>query len=541
MDFRLYQHIAENEINDAWLNKFINVLLVMPTGGGKTRVLSNLVLKHVGQSCVIAHRQELVSQISLALALNGVRHRIIAPNNVIRWIVQLQVLLLGRSYYDPTAGCAVAGVDTIINRTDELKEWLPQVTLWVIDEAHHVVNGNKWDKAVKLFPNAKGLGVTATPLRADGKGLGRHADGVFDTMVIGPTMRELINQGYLCDYRIFNPPSDLDLTPVTVSKVTGDYNPQKLKLQVRKSHIVGDVVKHYQRIAPGKQAIVFASDVETADDIASDFRLAGVKTEIITGKTKDKIRVELLQRFKTKQIQVIVNVDILGEGFDVPGIEVGIFARPTQSYGLYVQQFGRVLRILAGKTHAIIIDHVGNVIRHGLPDAFRKWTLDRRERGAKNKKDPDAIPLRTCLNVTCMAVYEAIYKQCPYCGTVHIPAGRSSPEFVDGDLTELDPETLRAMRGEIERIDSVVTYGNNVVSAKIAKNHILRQEAQALLREAIMWWAGHQESLGRPMSEIYRRFYFKFGHDVMTAQTLGRKEATELAALINIDTSVTTR
>lgn len=539
MEFRQYQYDLENNIDTAWASNYKNVLSVLPTGGGKTRIMSNLVNKHVGHSCVIAHRQELVSQMSLALTCNNIRHKIIAPNKIIKWIIQQQIETFKRSCYDPSSPCAVAGVDTLIRRTNELKHWLPQVTFWTIDEAHHVIKSNKWGKAVDLFPNAKGLGLTATPLRADGKGLGRHADGVFDTMVVGPTMRELINQGYLCDYRIFNQPSDLDLTPVPVSKVTGDYNPQKLKLQVRKSHIVGDVVKHYQRIALSKQAIVFASDIENATDIVNKFQLAGIKAELITSKTDDTIRVELLKRFKQKQIQIIVNVDILGEGFDVPGIEVGIFARPTESYGLYVQQFGRILRTLEGKDKAIIIDHVGNVIRHGLPDAVKRWSLNRREAGSSSKRDPDAIPVRACYNPECMAVYEAIYKQCPYCGTVHIPQSRSGPEFVDGDLTELDPFVLQQMRGEITKIDQDILSDNTLIGNSIAKNHRLRKEAQSYLRESIMWWAGKQESLGRDLSEIYRRFYFKFGVDIMTAQTLGRREAAELAILINIDISNT--
>jgi hypothetical protein len=233
-------------------------------------------------------------------------------------------------------------------------------------------------------------------------------------------------------------------------------------------------------------------------------------------------------------------VDLFGEGYDVPAIEVVSMARPTESFNLFCQQFGRALRVLEGKTGAIIIDHVGNVLRHGLPDSPQEWTLDRREKSKRGKKDVNMIPVKSC--GACTAVYEAIYKSCPFCGHIAIPAARSAPEFVDGDLTELDASTLLKMRGEIDRINLPADHiratmerggAPGAVAGGAAKQHRLRQEAQAGLRESIAWWAGHQRAGGRPDDESYRRFYFMFGTDVMTAQTLGRPEATALAAKIN--------
>jgi hypothetical protein len=214
-------------------------------------------------------------------------------------------------------------------------------------------------------------------------------------------------------------------------------------------------------------------------------------------------------------------------------------ARPTQSYALYAQQFGRALRLLDGKTEAIIIDHVGNVERHGLPDVRRSWTLDRREKRSKDTSD-DVIPVKAC--PSCTAVYERIYSVCPYCGYKSISAGRSGPEFVDGDLCELDPMTLAMMRGEIERVDMSIQDARVEMEGKYIpeigihagmKRHRLRQEAQEALRASIAWWAGWQRAQGRPDSESYRRFYFAFGTDVMTAQALNTREAYDLADRIN--------
>lgn len=205
-------------------------------------------------------------------------------------------------------------------------------------------------------------------------------------------------------------------------------------------------------------------------------------------------------------------------------------ARPTQSYGLFCQQFGRALRPLEGKSHAIVIDHVGNTLRHGLPDAPRKWSLDRRERRSRAAPD-DAIPLRTCLQETCLQVYERVLTCCPFCGFVPPIADRSAPQFVDGDLLELDPSVLAALRGEAARIDGDAVYPANTsieVRQAIHKRHTERRVAQDQMRKAIALWAGWQNHLGRGEAEAYRRFYHSFDVDVATAQTLGATEAYAL-------------
>lgn len=561
---RPYQSEAKARVYAAWDSGAVNVLAVLPTGAGKTVTFSDIIHEHQGASCAIAHRQELVSQISLALARDRVRHRIIGPKSVVKLCVNQHMAEVGASYYDPSARCAVAGVDTLVKRGEELKHWTQSVTLWVQDEAHHVLEANKWGTAAGMFPNAKGLGVTATPLRADGKGLGRHADGLFDVMVEGPGMRDLIDSGYLTDYRIFAPPSDFVRPGAEDVGSTGDFTRQKMTTAVRKSHIIGDIVTHYLRIAPGKLGVTFVPDVETATDVAAQFNAAGVPAEVVSAKTPDADRVAILAKFKRRELLQLVNVDLFGEGFDLPAIEVVSFGRPTESFGLYVQQFGRVLRLMldgslypywddftsderkahiaaSSKPRGIIIDHVGNVERHGLPDARREWSLDRRERRSKSAAT-DVIPVRTCLNVQCLAVYERIYSACPFCGHQPTPAARNAPEFVDGDLLELDPDTLARLRGDIARVDMHPEAYREELAAKHTpaigqmahvKRHAERQDAQAALRESIAWWAGYQRAAGRPDSESYRRFFFAFGVDVLTAQALKTADALALAERIN--------
>ncbi|MGL5775334.1 MAG: DEAD/DEAH box helicase [Aeromonas veronii] len=540
---RPYQQQVRDGVEHNWAAGVQNVLAILPTGGGKTVVFSSVLADEQAASVAVAHRQELVSQISLALARNRVRHRIVGPQNVVKMIVRLHMEEVGASYYDANSRCAVAGVDTLIRRGEQLANWLPTVKLWVMDEAHHVLRDNKWGKAVQMFPSARGLGVTATPCRADGNGLGRHADGVFDTMVIGPTMRDLIDAGFLTEYRIFAPPSTFRREDVAVSATTGDFNLDKMRKAVAGSSLVahdektitGDIVQHYKRIASGKLGVTFVPDIAAAEEVARQYCDAGVPAEIITGKTSDDDRYRMMRDFRNRKIMQLVSVDVLGEGVDVPAIEVVSMGRPTESYSLYAQQFGRALRLLDGKTHALIIDHVGNVARHGLPDAPREWSLDRRERRSSGKFD--AAPVRTCL--ACTAVFERFMDACPFCGEpIPQPAQRSGPEFVDGDLYELDAATLAQMRSSLERVDMDPSDYRDLLTRQgvpqigimaNVKRHIARQETVGTLRDILALWGGYERAAGLSDKEIMRKFYLTYGVDLWTAQTLKQDEMLSLA------------
>ena len=526
MELRDYQVELDEQICTAW-ESARNVLAVLPTGGGKTVIFSHILERERGLAIVMAHRQELVSQIALSLARSGVRHRVVGGTGITQVCAQVQAAEIGSVFINPHARIIVAGVDTIIRRQEN---WFSDVALWVMDEAHHLLRRNKWGTAVDLFPNARGLGVTATPVRADGHGLGRHAEGVFDVMVEGPPQRELIRRGYLTDYRIIAPPSNLHLEDVTVS-AGGDYSPPKLAEAVHKSSITGDAVRHYLRFAKDKLGVTFCVDVAAAKETTQAYREAGISAEMITAGTAPLSRSAILRRFRNREILQLVNVDLFGEGFDLPAIEVVTFLRPTASYGLYVQQFGRSLRILLGKQKAIILDHVGNTLRHGLPDRPRVWSLDSREK--RGRGTSDAPPLRVCSD--CMGVYEKVYRACPYCGHVPEPGDRSSPEYVDGDLAELSPDVLARLRGEIQRIDGAVQLpmgATGVVAGAIIKRHRQRAEAQELLRDAMALWGGQMTSSGYSVHEAQRLFYHTFKVDVATAQALGRPDALALLGKI---------
>lgn len=544
IELRPYQKTVKGEVYAHWNQGAMNVLVEQPTGSGKTFFMADVFHDHKGAACAIAHRQELVSQISLALARAEVYHNIIAASKTVQFIANYHNQEINRSYFHPQAPVTVASVDTLLRR--DLGSWADQVTLWAQDEAHHTLKENKWGKAAKLFRNARGLGVTATPIRADGSGLGRHADGLFDVLIEGPTMRELMSMGYLTDYRVFAPPSDMDLTDVQVSQRTGDYNPHQLRQASHKSHIVGDVVEQYLRIAAGRLGVTFAVDVETASEIAERYRQFGVRAEVVSAKTPDATRINLIRRFRNRELDQLVNVDLFGEGFDLPAIEVVSMARPTQSYSLFAQQFGRALRPMQGKDYAIIIDHVGNIIRHGLPDAPRVWSLDGRERGARGKRDPSVIPVTACEN--CMMVYERIKVACPFCGHRPEPQGRARPEQVDGDLFELSPDTLAQMRGEVfKTIESPTdlkrrmsfAQAPDVAIASAVKhrreNFDVIQSTRRDLVHQINCWGAHWEAQGDNRQEAYRRFFHRFGMDVLTAQMLSKKDAEELTQKIKDD------
>ena len=407
----------------------------------------------------------------------------------------------------------------------------------VVHNCHHALTGNKWGQAVALFPRARGVGVTATPVRADRKSLHRKQGGVFDDMVIGPTMRDLIDRGALCDYRIFAPPQSIDASTVKIGS-TGDYSQPGLREAAHKSRIVGDVVSHYLKFARGLRGITFVVDVEQAVELAEAFTEAGVPAMAVSAKTPDAVRAEAVAKLRDGKVLQLVNVDLFGEGFDVPAVECVSMARPTMSYGLYVQQFGRALRPLEGKSHGIVIDHVGNVKQHGLPDAPRNWTLYQEERGKRAKRDETITPITSCLQ--CFRAYEATHSACPHCGYKPEPEGRGRPEQVDGDLVELDPSVLAQMRGEADRImgDAQVPHGaTKVVEMSVKKRWSERQEAQEELRRRMALWGGLRRDMGDTDSMMQRRFFFRFGIDVMSAQALKASEANTLADRIAVDWS----
>lgn len=555
MGARDYQIKWMQDVKDAWDHGAQNVMGVLPTSGGKTFCFARLITEKDRPSVLISHRQELVSQAAFALNREGVAHSIIAPQALVTEIIRAEIDMFGRSYYQPRAHIRVAGVNTIVAR-DTKDSWYRQVEYVVVDEGHHVLKDNVFGKATRMFPTARGLFPTAHSIRADGRGLGRHSDGLADALVVGPSPRQLINRGFLVDYRLICPPSDIDLSQVTIGS-TGDFVPEKLRSAMHASStIVGDVVREYKRFADGKLGLTFAVDISAAKEIAAAYEKAGTPVAIITGETGIIDRARIMRRFRARELLQLVSVDVLGEGTDVPAVEVISMARPTKSFQLFSQQFGRVLRVSVNDEHgkvwdkytdeqrlaaiaashkpkAIVIDHVSNWnTPYGLPDKPRRYTLDRREKRAKR----DAIPLKLC--ASCLEPYEAIHVSCPHCGTTPTPRARNSPEAVEGDLYELDAATLAALRGEVERIDGspTIPYGADaIVTNSVKKRHRERQTAQGDLRAAIALWAGYWHTHGAADRETYRRFFHMFNTDIMSAQTLGATDAKELESSIRAE------
>lgn len=554
---RPFQQIAEGEINQAWLEGYKNVMLLLPTGGGKTVTFCSILRDHDAPACLTVHRQELASQAALTLNREGVPHSIIAPAAIIRQIVALEMETHGRSLYTPRAPVRIAGVNSLVRR-DGKDKWFNQVSLHVIDEGHHVLKDNVWGRAFDMFPNAKGLLPTAHAIRADGRGLGRSASGIVDKLVIGPSCRELIRDGWLTDYTLVCPASDVEVEQVPVGP-SGEFNAAKLRKVMHDSkRIVGDVVNTYLKVAGGKLGATFAIDIEEATKIAAAYREAGVPAEIITSETPVFVRAQLMKKLRARQILQLVSVDVLGEGVDVPALEVVSMARPTASFQLYAQQFGRGLRVMVSdelnrvwhtfsreerlahieasvKPKVIIIDHVGNWLRHDLPDIKQEYDLNDRERMTRKNRGEH---LRTCLNPTCMQPYERYLLNCPYCYVPWIPPERSTPDAVDGDMMILDAAALALLRGEIDKIDGEPTVFGGIIGKSIAKNHRTRQQAQGGLRKAMALWAGWQIHLGLTEREAQKQFFVTYGVDVMTACTYGAPDAKALQGRIETDLSI---
>jgi superfamily II DNA or RNA helicase len=559
---RGYQRDIVQRCNDAWANGLRNLMPVCATGSGKTKIMSCVAASHGEPGVAIAHRSVLIGQISLALAAEGVVHDIVAPKNVVRTIVTAHMDELGRNYYNPSSHWKVASVDTLPGRIDHLAAWAKRVTLGFTDESHHTLAGNKWGRACAMFPQARWLLPTATPERADGKGLGRDSDGIADAIIEGPPMRWLIDNGYLTDYIIRAPlPADLNLADVQVGS-NGEYNQVQLRKAVHRSaKIIGNVVDTYLSNTPKKLGIVFAVDIEHAKALTKEFLAKGVAAELITADSTEEERRATLKRYRNRETLVLVNVDLFGEGFDLPAIEVVMFARPTASYALYAQQFGRALRLLLApgymdnwenytpaqrlaviaqspKPVAHVHDHVGNVLHFfGPPDKPREWSLE--PRSSRRSGPTDAIPLRVCSNAMCLQPFERFYPACPYCGTpVPVPAGASLPEQVDGDITLYTPEMLRRIFGVDSVQDALEKQPSEFCAIPpgvstptihaIQRLHQVKLQQQAKLAQLMPLLMPPT----RNERENMRRFFLQYGVDVVSARLLGAKETEALNAKV---------
>lgn len=423
MELRPYQHNGVDRLRASYRAGKRAPLYVLPTGGGKTHTFSDMTLKSVMRNnkvLIMVHRQELLKQASNSLKMFNINHGIIRPG-----------------FTGERENVAVASIQTLDRR---LKQMKVEFDFVIIDEAHHA-GAKTWNRVLSQFPKSHLLGVTATPIRLDGRGLGVNCGGIFDDLICGPSISELIEQGYLVPPVVYAYQNDIDLTGV--KRKSGDFNARQLAGRVDKSKITGSAVEHYTRLAAGEPAIGFCASLDHAAHVTDDFRKAGYVSEVIHGGLHDEERAEMIAAHAAGRIHVLNSVDLISEGTDIPICSVAILLRPTASMGLYLQQCGRILRPAPGKTRGLVLDHVGNCLRHGLPDDDREWTLDGMRRSEKSSDD-DALMLRQCKK--CFAVWEKAIK-CPYCGNINTVQART-PEQVEGELKRIFKEEEARKKSE---------------------------------------------------------------------------------------------
>lgn len=450
IQLRDYQLELVEKLRNAFKQRYRCPLVVLPTGGGKTVFFSYVTHGSVDREnpvFVVAHRRELITQISLSLAREGVMHNIIAPPSAIRDIKIKHFKAFGKSYVDPLAIAYVGSVQTVVRRFDSIPV---KPKLIIMDEAHHVVDGTMWGEVMKQYPDALGLKVTATPERLDKKGLGVGHGGFSDVMIEGPSMSWLIEHGYLSPYRCFTTRKPIDLAGIRT--VMGDWDRKELEERIDKPSIIGDAVEHYISAARGLKAIVYCVSIATSKKTAEAFRAAGISAAHLDGDTDDEERAKIIADYADGKIDVLCNQALFTEGFDLASvaqkpvtIDCVIDLAPTKSVSLYLQKVGRALRPAPGKV-AVILDHAGNVLTHGLPDAYREWSLEGRKKrsgGGGGGSGPEILT-RTCPE--CLAIHKP-EPVCPVC-SFEYPIQERKVEQKDGTLVELSDDDKEAMKRE---------------------------------------------------------------------------------------------
>lgn len=407
-----HQEEAITQIENAWRDGVRSVCYQCPTGGGKTAVLRQIVDNHAHAKKVIyiiAHQRNLVNQLSREINDAGIQHGIIAA---------------GSPYL--RYRCQVASLQTIIKRMERL----PEPELIVIDEFHHAKSAS-YLALINRWPQALILGTTATPARLDGKPL----SDVADRLILGPTMRELIDGGYLADYEYYAP-QQIE-APQHMNH--GDYRLDEVEALVDKKAIIGSAVEHYRRHANGLPAIASCASIAHAEHVAAGFRDAGYRAIAVHSRMAQADIEASLTGLRDGSVQIVTQCELLGEGIDIPGATVLIGLRHTASLTVYLQHVGRVLRRSNGKKHAIILDHVSNWSRHGLPDDPREWTLE-----GRSKRDTVAADYKRCPD--CFHIVAKVAKVCDFCGYLWTRAdspGLPLPEEAAGVLEAVRRPTIK--------------------------------------------------------------------------------------------------
>jgi DNA repair protein RadD len=414
MNLRQYQQQLITDIRLQYQIGRRQVLAVLPTGGGKTVVFSHIAQQTTARGnrvVILVHRQELVDQASRALTQMGVQHGLIQA---------------GRSM-DLTYAVQVASVQTLARRLHQIPRGYFQLV--IVDEAHHTTAGT-WSKVVGHFDAAHLLGVTATPIRSDGRGLGEH----YQAMVQGPSAAWLTEHGFLAQARVLAPPG---FNGAGLRKRMGDFDQREAEQRVASIH--GDCYSHYCQHLSGQTAIAFCCSVAHAEAVAELFRRQGIAAASIDG-TMDRVtRRGLLDDLGDGRLKVLTSCALIGEGIDVPSVGGCIMLRPTASVSLHLQMIGRCLRPSGDKV-AVVLDHVGNTLRLGHHLEERDWTLE----GIRKRDREKAPSVKVCPK--CFAAMSSAARECRECGHQFAAEVREL-EVVDGELVELAARQRRREQG----------------------------------------------------------------------------------------------
>lgn len=396
------------------------ILLQASTGAGKTIIASSMIQRAVakGNHCLfIAHRKEIISQTSEKLDTFGIDHG---------------VIMSGHSRYKPTHPVQLASIQTLSNRHK------PKADLVIIDETH-LACSTSFQKIIEHYEGAVIIGLTATPIRLDGRGLGE----IYTDMVQVVPMRRLIDDGHLVQPRVFAP-----FTPdlKKFRTVRGDYDANQVSDEMDKSSITGDIVKHWQAHAAGRKTICFAASVAHSQHIVDEFNAAGISAKHLDGATNAALRDKTLNEWREGKFHVLSNMGLFIEGLDVPEVSCCILARPTQSVTIYLQAVGRAMRPAKNKTDCIVLDHAGLTHSHGLVDEEREWSLEGKKKKSRKGETEKAPAVHVCDG--CFAAYSRVEfpDKCPECGKVTERKGREIEVNEEANLIELTPEMMQAIK-----------------------------------------------------------------------------------------------
>jgi DNA repair protein RadD len=425
VELRPYQVQLLDDIRDAMRQGHRRILAVMPTGAGKGTTIGAMVASAAvkgKRTLVLAHRAELIEQLSKTASQWDVRHGLIQANRSMDLSVPVQI----------------GSVQTVARRLHKL----PTPDIIIQDEAHHLVSGNTWGKIIDQWPDAYLIGKTATPTRLSGEGLGAGQGGYFTAMVLGPSAAWLTDHGFLARARVLAPPG---FDTAGIRKRMSDFDTREAEQRV--GTIMGDCLSHYRKHLSGQTAIAFCCSVAHAEAVAQLFMGAGIPAASIDGSMDGATRRDLLQALGTGRIKVLTSCALIGEGVDVPSVGGCVLLRPTQSVSLHLQMIGRCLRPSPGKT-AVILDHVGNTLRLGHHLEPREWTLE-----GIAKRDRDKAPsVKVCPQ--CFAAMASQARQCLECGHQFAPEVRELQQ-VEGDLVEIAARERKREQGTAQSLDDL--------------------------------------------------------------------------------------